>query len=218
MKDTSKTNPELIEEISFLKQRIKELEQSESGRKQVEEALRESEEKYRSLFDNAVEGIFQTTSEGRFISANPALAKLFKYDSPQEYMEQITDIGRQHYVNPEDRETYKNTLEAEGVIKGLEVQLLNKDGNTVWASISAHAVRDNKGTVMYYAGTVEDITTRRQAEEEIIGGREKLKTLSDNAPFGMALVDKEGRFTYINARFTKLFGYDLSDIPDGRAW
>ena len=180
--------------------------------------LRESETKYRSLFEDAVEGIFQTTPEGRFVSANPALAKLFKYDSPQELMEQITDIDRQHYANPEDRETYKNTLETEGVIKGFETQLLNKDGNPVWASLSAREVRDNEGTVVYYEGTVEDITTRKQAEKEILQEREKLKILSDNAPFGMALINKEGFFTYINARFTGLFGFDMSDIPNGRTW
>ena len=133
-------------------------------RKLAEESLRESEAKYRSLFENAVEGVFQTTPEGRFISANPSLAKLFGYDSPQEYMEQITDIGRQQYVQPEDRQTYKNTLEREGVIKGFEVQLINKEGNPVWASISARSVRDNKKTVLYYEGTVENINERKGVE------------------------------------------------------
>jgi PAS domain S-box-containing protein len=137
-----------------------------TDRKRVEVALKESEEKYRSLFDNAVEGVFQTTPEGRFLSANPAQAKLFGYDSPQELMEQITNIGRQHYVNPEDRETYKNTLERDGVIKGFETQLINKDGSSVWASISARAVGNDEGVIIYYEGTLEDITARKQAEEE----------------------------------------------------
>jgi PAS domain S-box-containing protein len=135
-------------------------------RKKAEEKLQESEAKYRSLFENAIEGIFQTTPDGRFLSANPALAKIFGYNSPQKFMEQITDIDRQHYVNPEDRQTYKNILEREGVIKGFEKQLINKNGNPVWASLSARAVRDEEDAIIYYEGTLEDITTRKQAEEE----------------------------------------------------
>lgn len=186
-------------------------------RKRSEEALNRSEAIHRFLFENAIEGIFQTTPEGRFISANPAQAKIFGYGSPQELMEQITDIGRQHYVNPQERETYKNTLEAEGVIKGFEVQLLKKDGNPVWASISAQAVRDNEGAVIYQ-GTSIDITDRKQAEKLLLNERKKLLTLSENAPFGIVLIDTKGDFIYINPKFKELFGYDIEDVPDGRTW
>jgi len=136
-------------------------------RKRAEEALKNSEAKYRALFENAVEGIFQTTPEGRFISANPAQARVFGFDSPQELMEQFIDIGRQHYANPQDRETYKNTLEREGMIRGFEAQLLKKDGSPVWASINARAVRDSEGAVIYYEGTLEDITDRKHAKEAL---------------------------------------------------
>ena len=135
-----------------------------SVRRKTQIALRESEQKYRSIFENAVEGIFQTTPEGRFLSANPAHALLFGYDSPREFMERITDIGRQHYVDPEDRRTYKNTLQREGVINGFEVQLIKKDGNLIWASINARVVKDDKGDALYYEGTLEDVTARKQAE------------------------------------------------------
>lgn len=139
-------------------------------RKEIMQKLRESETKYRALFENAVEGIFQTTPEGRLISANPAQAKLLGYDSPQEYMEQITDLTRQQYVISEDRETFKNTLEVEGTIRQFETQLLNKDGNSLWASISARAVRNDAGAIIYYEGFVENITEHKKIEEE----REKL--------------------------------------------
>lgn len=135
--------------------------------RQTEKALHESEAKYRSLFENAVEGIFQTTPEGQIITANPALAEIFGFGSPQEFTEQITDIGRQHYVNPKDREIYKETLEREGVVKGFEVQLLAKDGSNVWASISARVVRDKEGKAVCYEGTAEDITARKKAEENL---------------------------------------------------
>ncbi len=133
------------------------------GRKKIEQ----SEDKYRSLFENAVEGIFQTTPEGRFITANPALARIFGYDSPQELMEYITDIGKQHYTDPEDRQRYKNILERDGVVKGFETKLVNKHGNNVWASISANLVRDNEDAVICYEGTVEDITERKYLEQQL---------------------------------------------------
>jgi diguanylate cyclase (GGDEF)-like protein len=82
-------------------------------------------------------------------------------------MEQITDIGRQQYANPEDRERYTKILEGEGIIKGFEVQLLAKDGSPVWVSISARAVRNDEGIVVFYEGTLEDITARKQAEENL---------------------------------------------------
>lgn len=146
-----------IEELSALIRKLR----------QTEKALYESEAKYRSLFENAVEGIFQTTPEGQFITANPALARLFGYDTPQEFMEQITDISRQHYAHPEDRERYRYTLEKEGVVKGFEVELLAKDGSPIWVSISARVVRNDEGITIRYEGAVEDITARKQAEENL---------------------------------------------------
>ncbi len=144
-------------------------------RKRAEQNLLESEEKYRSIFENTVEGIFQSTPEGRFLSVNPAVAKLFGYYSPQEFMERITDIGGKHYANPKDREIYKNILDREGIIKGFEIQLINKDGNHLWASINARVVKDDKGTVLSYEGTVEDITSRKLAEEQLKESLELLR-------------------------------------------
>lgn len=135
--------------------------------RQTEKALHESEAKYRSLFENAIEGIFQTTPDGQFLTANPALARLFGYDSAQEFMAKITDIGRQHYAHPEDRATYRDILEREGVVKGFEVQLLAKDGSATWVSISARVVRDTDGAAVCYEGAIEDITARKQAEENL---------------------------------------------------
>ncbi len=189
-----------------------------TSHKKTETALRESEEKYRSLFENAIEGIFQTTPEGKYLSANPALARFFGYDSPQELMEATIDIGTQRYTDPGERQKFMDAFEAQGVIRDFEVRLVRKDGNPVWTSMNARAVRDEQGAILYYEGTVENITTRKMAEEEATREREKLRTLFDNAPFGMVLIDEAGRFIYVNARFTELLGYDLSDVPDGRAW
>jgi PAS domain S-box-containing protein len=143
--------------------------------KEAEMSLRQAEKKYRSIFENAVEGIFQTTPEGRFVSANPALARMIGYDTPEELMEGITDLSIQGYVNPEDRVTYKKIIEDEGVIQGFETQHYRKDRSIIWVSINARAVRDMTGKVLHYEGTIEDITSRKHSEEELKASTEKLR-------------------------------------------
>ncbi|MFO7783228.1 MAG: PAS domain S-box protein [Thermodesulfobacteriota bacterium] len=138
-----------------------------TGRKNAEKALRESEEKYRSLFENVVEGIFQTTPDGRFLSANPFLANLLGFDSPWELTETLTNLGEQHYANSEDREKFKKILETKGFVRGFETRLLRKDGGEIWASLNARAVKDDEGSLLYYEGTLMDITDRKRAEEKI---------------------------------------------------
>jgi PAS domain S-box-containing protein/putative nucleotidyltransferase with HDIG domain len=187
-------------------------------RKQSEESLRLSEYKYRSIFENAVEGIFQTTPEGQYISVNPAFARMIGYDSPEEMINNITDIGRQGYVNPEERLRFKEILEKQGIIQGFETQHCRKDGSKIWVSINARAGKDEAGNVLYYEGTIEDITSRKQAAEQLRLERHRFSVLSENAPFGMTMIDKNGDFIYINPKFKEIFGYDLSDIPNGKAW
>ncbi len=177
----------------------------------AELALKESEAKYRALFENAVEGIFQVTPEGRFISANPAQAKLFGYDSPQELIEQITDVGRQHYVNQKDRERYRNTLESEGAITGFETQLFKKDGSTIWVSLNAKVVRNKEDTVIYYEGTVEDITERKQAEEALRENALKFRTLFDSANDAIFIM-KNYLFFDCNRKTLEIFRCDKGDI------
>ena len=136
-------------------------------RKQAEEALRESEEKYRRLFDNAVEGVFQTTPDGGFLSANPSLARILGYNSAGELIEQLQSIGKQHYLKPEDRETFLRIMETDGGTSNFEVQLRKQDGSHIWSSIKARAVRDETGNIHHFEGLLEDITERKRAEEEL---------------------------------------------------
>lgn len=139
------------------------------------EQVREAEEKYRSIFENAAEGIFQTTPDGRFITANPALARMLGYDSPEALIAGITDIGRQIYVDPERRRGIQTALEEKKDGRKFESQFHRKDGRVIWVSEWAQAVRDAKGAVLYYEATVEDITARKQAEENL---REQLAHIS----------------------------------------
>jgi PAS domain S-box-containing protein len=136
-------------------------------RNQAEADLKQAEERYRSIFENAQEGIFRSTPDGKMIMANQAMAKMFGYASPEELITGITDVARQHYVNPEDRRKIKEMLEAHGFIKGYEAQNNRKDGSIIWISLTMHAVRDEKGQVMYYDSLIEDITDRKQKVERI---------------------------------------------------
>ncbi len=126
---------------------------------------KEAEQRYRSIFENAAEGIFQTGPDGRLLTANPAFARLFGYDSPQEMFENITNVGRQIYLDPSRREEFVRIMREQGRVSGFEFQGRRKDGNPMWFSVSARQIRDVKGRLLGYEGTTQDITERKQAEE-----------------------------------------------------
>ena len=136
-------------------------------RKQAEETVRQIEQKYRDIVENAVEGIFQTTIDGKYLTVNPMLAVIYGYDSPAELMATITDIKHQLYVDPQRRLEFKRILQEKDAIWGFESQVYRKDGQIIWISESARAVRDADGNLLGYEGTVVDITQRKQAEAEL---------------------------------------------------
>ncbi len=139
---------------------------------EVRRERRRAEEKYRGIFENAVEGIFQSTVEGRFVTANPALARMFGYDSPEELLEEISDVAEQLYADAERREELNRLVGRDGFVSGFEVQIRRKDGGSMWASASARAIRDVDGEILGYEGTVEDITRRKLAERALSEIRE----------------------------------------------
>jgi PAS domain S-box-containing protein len=128
---------------------------------------REAEEKYRSIFENAVEGIFQSTVDGQFLTANPSMARMFGYESPGELLEAISSIGDQLYMDPQRREEFYRLASRDGFVSGFEIHLRRKDGSSVWVSANARAVYDVDGVISGYEGTVEDITERKRAEEAL---------------------------------------------------
>jgi two-component system sensor histidine kinase/response regulator len=136
-------------------------------RKRVEKELRQAEEKYRSIFENAVDGIFQTTPEGQYLSVNPALACIYGYETPEELMRSLTDISGQLYVDASRRDEFVRLLHQHNTVTGFESQVYRLDGKVIWITETARAVRDRSGTLLYYEGIVEDITERKQAEEEL---------------------------------------------------
>ncbi len=134
---------------------------------QAEEALKRAEAKYRSIFENAVEGIFQSSVDGKFLIANPMLAKIYGYDSPEDLISSITDIQHQIYVDPELRKLLINRLEQQEDVQLFEAEVYRKDGSIIWTSENAHAVYDITGRLLYFEGTVEDITASKLAKAKI---------------------------------------------------
>lgn len=139
-----------------------------SERREAMKALEKTELKYRSIFENAVEGIFQATPDGRFLSANPALARIHGYGSAGELMDEITDLGGQLYLDRSCREEFVHQMEERGVVYHFEAQTRRKDGMINWVSINARNVRDENGATLYYEGTLENISERKHLESQLL--------------------------------------------------
>ena len=143
----------------------------------AEQSLRKAEEKYRNIFDGALEGIFETSSQGQSLTANPAMAKMLGYDSPEDINLTIRDTGTQVWVNPDDRTEYVRLLEKQGVILNYECRFRRKDGTTIWVSMNTRRVCGPDGETLYYSGFIEDITERKRAEEELRAYQEHLEEM-----------------------------------------
>jgi diguanylate cyclase (GGDEF)-like protein/PAS domain S-box-containing protein len=136
--------------------------QDTSERMAANEMLREAVRRYRSLFEHATEGIFQTTTEGCYLNANPALARIFGYASPNDLIAQLRDIPRQLYVLPERRAEFVRLMQEQGAVRDFESQVYRHDGRIIWISENARAVKNTDGSVQFFEGTVVDITARKQ--------------------------------------------------------
>ena len=137
-----------------------------TARCEAERAQQEAEKKLTLLFENAVEGIFQTTVDGRVLSVNPALARMCGYTSPMEMLATVHDIGKDFYTDPQTRVEFQRLMEENGAVEAFEYQLRQKNGALIWISENARVIRDANGKVTAYEGTMEDITERKRSELE----------------------------------------------------
>ncbi|MBD2005150.1 MULTISPECIES: sensor histidine kinase [Cyanophyceae] len=170
-----KIQKSLLKRTMQLQQANRELANQIAERRLVEEALRQAEEKYRSIFENAVEGIFQTTPDGRYISANPALAKIYGYASPEELIESLTDIKHKLYVDPTRRDKFLSLLQEREYVREFESQIYRQDGSIIWISENARAVSDKDGKLLFCEGFVTDITGRKLAQANLKASEAKFR-------------------------------------------
>jgi PAS domain S-box-containing protein len=162
--DTQKQTEMRSPEISTQLKIVGEMLANALERQRAESALRQAEIKYRSIFENAVEGIFQITPDGRYLSANTALARIYGYDSCAQMLAELTDIKSQLHSNPHRRANFIATMTGVREISKFESQIYRNDGSQIWIAENARSICDESGKVLYYEGTVEDITDRKQAE------------------------------------------------------
>ncbi len=176
-------------------------------RKRAEEALRQSEERYRTLFDGVPVGLYRSTPAGQFLDANPAMVQMLGYPDREALLAvDAADL----YVDPEDRCRWRTLMEAEGIVRNFEAQFRRRDGTIIWARDSARVVRDSGDRVLYYEGSLEDITERKQAEEALRESEEKYRSLVENSIDGIAIVQGP-EIRFVNRALLKMFGCQSED-------
>lgn len=181
-------------------------------RNRMDQALLEAEQKYHSVFDHLVEGIFRTTPSGRYLIANAALARIYGYDSPEELMQCLMDIGENLYVERGRRDEFIRLMQENDTLSGFESQVYRKDFSVIWISENCRAVRDPKGRLLYYEGTVEDITLRQVAEEKVRHSEALYHSLVETLPQNIFRKDLQFRFTFANQQFCRALGRPLEEI------
>ncbi|GAU09215.1 sensor domain-containing protein [Desulfoplanes formicivorans] len=177
--------------------------------------LRTAERKYRDIFTHSVEGIFQTTPQGRYLEANPALARIYGYDSPEELINDLQDISKQLYVDPGRRDVFLEHMRTRGRVSHFESRIRRKDGTIIWIAEHARSVYDSEGKPRYFEGAVVDITQRKHAEALLQASEEEYRTIFETTGTASVILEKDERISRANSEFFRLTGYGPDHISQG---
>lgn len=203
---------DFLRKEEFDAQRLERKIRSAMERQHERAALIDARENYRGIFDHLVEGIFRTTADGRYLLVNAALARIYGYDSPEELVQRVTDIAHSIYVEPNRRDEFVRLMQEQDTISAFESQIYRKDGSIIWISENCRAVRDAQGKLLYYEGTVVNITRRRQAEEAVKKSESLYHSLVETMPQNVFRKDLQGRFTFANQQYCNHYNCKLEDI------
>ncbi|OPY14026.1 MAG: Blue-light-activated protein [Syntrophus sp. PtaB.Bin001] len=176
----------------------------------------EAEGKFRGIFENAIEGIFRTTPGGGFLDANPALARMYGYESPEELIRSVSNV-KQLYVEPETRDSWLSVIEQQNQAD-FEAEMHKKDGGTFWIFQSVRAIRNSTGKTIYYEGFSEDITKYKRAEEALRQSETLYRTIFENTGTSIIVLEEDTTISLANTEFEKLSGYRKEDIEGKKSW
>jgi len=171
-----------------------------------------AEEGYRSVFENASEGIFRSTPEGRLLAANPAMARMFGYRSPEELVSEVSDLGRQLWESPQERERFVRRVLEEGSVSGFEARMRRRDGSLLWASLNGHRVTGRDGRLVCLEGTILDITWRRRQQEALEESQRQFRDLFERSVDALLVHDGEGNIVDCNAEACRSLGYTRQEL------
>jgi len=181
-------------------------------RKRAETALHSAEENYRSIFEQAPVGIFQSTPQGRFRNVNSAMAQIYGYDSPKQMITEITSIGDQVYVNSSTRQEFQRILAEHGEIHNSLDENYRKDGSHIWTQTTARAVKDKDGNILFYEGFIIDVTERLQEQQQLHESEERFRALIENASDMILTITANGNLNYVSPAALRITGYQANEV------
>ncbi len=209
MKDGTRTRQKLIEQVAALQKEIAELEASEKEHLLTEKALRESEIRYRCLFEDVPMGLYRSTDDGRIVDANPALVRMLGYSN----LESLLSVNASNlYEKPEDRLRWQNIRMSEEATPDFETQMRRSDGSTIWVRDFARAVHGPDGDILYYEGSLEDITERKLAVDALRKSEKRYKGLVETLHEGLVIADADENINFANLAFCNMIGYTKDEI------
>jgi len=179
-------------------------------RKKFEKELKESEEKFRNLFERVRHGLFISSKEGKFIDCNQALLDMVGYEDKEEFLK--IDIAKDLYVNREDRKTFQRLTEEQGFVKDLEIEFKKKNGEKITVLLTAHVKRDEKGGIIGYEGLNIDISERKRMERKLKETNEFLTNLIESSVDGIIVTDTKGNILIFNKGAEKILGYHAEEV------
>jgi two-component system NtrC family sensor kinase len=179
-------------------------------RKKFERELKESEEKFRNLFERVRHGLFISSKEGKFIDCNQALLDMVGYENKEEFLN--IDIAKDLYVNPGDRRKFQRLTEEQGFVKDLEVEFKKKTGEKITVLLTAHEKRDEKGKITGYEGLNTDISERKRMEKELKEANEFLMNLIESSVDGIIVTDMKGDILIFNRGAENILGYKAEEV------
>lgn len=204
----------LVEDDKGEKNRMWAIIREITKQKQVEDALRESEERFRSLYENSTIGMYRTTPAGEILLANPALVDMLGYSSLEELRQR--DLNNSGFEPDYSREQFIQIIEQQGEVRGFESSWRRKDGTIIWIRESARVFKDNSGNVQYYEGTVEEITEKKIAEKKLAESEKRFRRIASNSMtvFYRFMFRPEPHFEYISPVIEKITGYNAENYYD----